>query len=361
GEVIKESSSIGEVAPRNVARGMTIIDPDQAIWDLAKIPGMNPDFISALLRCKAADAAWLEHPNNENHLAQMTCNKYSDGSYILPFSQPRGLSNSAIKEVGSARRSTRIASSNIEGMPLSSSQPTVSSSNSDKMAGSVSARKPSDIKFRSTDTSDMWAEFLRNSTNTHSHIRERYWIGEFDGDLTEAERLFQQFKTIIAGRTITWSGETINPDEVTLAQVYKIDRVTKEEYRNGQKINGGDLWRGDDAHLLLTMDPKDETHWKWDYFDKGSISDDLEEQKHQVCLGELKITGPRNYTNQCQRSGRDWNESVEMSLQVVNGQLQARITTTSKGKSLFDGSIEQNVAVETVTAHFFDAWAWRFR
>ncbi len=353
GAIISESSSVSAVAAHNVGRGMTIIDPDQAIWDLGKIPGINSDFIAALERCKNAEAAWSRHPRMENYVAAMTCNKYPDGSYILPNSPSRGLRSSATGEVGSARKSRRVAS-NTEGMPLSSGQPTVSSSDSDKMAGSVSARKPSDITFRSTEPGDMWHEYTYDPSKSNSRV--------FESDLKKAELLFQQFKTVIAGRTLTraFRDGTIGPDEVTLTQVYEIGSVTTEVHRKGQQKKGTILWR-EGKLLQLMMDPKDETHWKWSYYEHELVSDDPEALRHHLCLGTLKKTGPSSFTNQCVQTGPDWNKSVEVSLQVINGQLQARITTTTKAKSWVDGSIEQTVEVETVTAHFTDAWAWEFQ
>ena len=59
--------------------------PQDALSALSQY-GVNPDFIAALRRCSEAplDASFASYQ------AAMTCNKYSDGSYINAFGPSRG-------------------------------------------------------------------------------------------------------------------------------------------------------------------------------------------------------------------------------------------------------------------------------
>jgi hypothetical protein len=70
----------------SLLRGASIVDPNEGIWNLSGIPGINPDFIAALERCSQPDAL---SGTSAGYQIAMTCDKYSDGSYIPAFGSSR--------------------------------------------------------------------------------------------------------------------------------------------------------------------------------------------------------------------------------------------------------------------------------
>lgn len=92
GEVLKQAASISPQAAAVVGRRVAIRDPQQSIFDLQSLPGINPDFIAALQRCEQADAQAASFGESDQYYYnQMTCDKYPDGSYIPAFGPGRGI------------------------------------------------------------------------------------------------------------------------------------------------------------------------------------------------------------------------------------------------------------------------------
>lgn len=91
---ITDASSANANAGLLVAAG-SIVSPRDDINDIAKIPGINPDFIYAL---RERDRLWREYmawPSREHFAQFMMANKYSDGNYIHAF----GPSKSTYRDV----------------------------------------------------------------------------------------------------------------------------------------------------------------------------------------------------------------------------------------------------------------------
>lgn len=83
---VRQAAARGPGHAFQVAQGISIVDPDHSVGDLAGMPGINPDFIEALKRCNQTVAtAWTR----QGYQDAMTCNKYSDGSYINIFGPSR--------------------------------------------------------------------------------------------------------------------------------------------------------------------------------------------------------------------------------------------------------------------------------
>jgi len=80
----KNAITENQLGPRAALNGATIVEPDAQVYDLQKIPGINPDFIEALQRCSQATNV----ATTAGYIAAMTCNKYPDGSYIPAFAGP---------------------------------------------------------------------------------------------------------------------------------------------------------------------------------------------------------------------------------------------------------------------------------
>lgn len=94
-------------AASRVVEGLTIVSPEQGIYGLEKISGINPDFIESLLRCQKADQTFFQlrrdyrappEGSSDNPAARrvhaalddvFACNKYKDGSYIPAFGASR--------------------------------------------------------------------------------------------------------------------------------------------------------------------------------------------------------------------------------------------------------------------------------
>jgi hypothetical protein len=112
-KAIQDAASISPTAASQIVRGITIIDPNQALWDVEKIPGINPDFIAALERCNNATAAFVSSGHTADYVAAMTCNKYADGSYIPAFGVSSSTSmNNRTGQVGAGTSSGARSTSN---------------------------------------------------------------------------------------------------------------------------------------------------------------------------------------------------------------------------------------------------------
>jgi hypothetical protein len=108
--VMQDAVSISTTTLFQATKGLTLVDQHQDIWDLRKIPGINPDFIAALERCRKVEFTYWDEvsiysqtgsPSAALRARQaaddiMTCNKYSDGSYIHAFGPRRGTSGSNV-------------------------------------------------------------------------------------------------------------------------------------------------------------------------------------------------------------------------------------------------------------------------
>jgi len=120
----------GPAVASQLASGMTIVDPNQASNSLSDIPDINPDFLAALKRCNQNLADWQQRvgqwaaqeqsdqaacaaagikpgdcpqsaaarqaalASRSASWANMTCNKYADGSYIPAFGLSQGTTQS---------------------------------------------------------------------------------------------------------------------------------------------------------------------------------------------------------------------------------------------------------------------------
>lgn len=91
------------------ARGITIVDPDHGIDDLASIPQINPDFITALRRCAQVDARAFSYRGW--YQDAMTCDKSADGSYISAFGGPTGRKLAPVSTLSSGTSEPRPAQS----------------------------------------------------------------------------------------------------------------------------------------------------------------------------------------------------------------------------------------------------------
>lgn len=85
GKVLQEASTVSSSLGSQAARGLTIVDPADGISEIAKIPGINPDFIRSLEK----QIALLERDDWSSVEQAAMLSKYSDGRYINVFGTGR--------------------------------------------------------------------------------------------------------------------------------------------------------------------------------------------------------------------------------------------------------------------------------
>jgi hypothetical protein len=121
---VETAASGGLNRAPQVVSGLQAVGVNQDVFNLAKIPGINPDAVAAMIRCSQIaltmgmrqvnlDQIWQNCPKPANpgddappcplyeqaatanagiNRQSMTCNKYPDGSYIPFFRSPRKIS-----------------------------------------------------------------------------------------------------------------------------------------------------------------------------------------------------------------------------------------------------------------------------
>jgi hypothetical protein len=88
-QMLKDGSRASPTTQSPIASAIQIVDPDQKIWDLAKVPGINPDFVDAMRR----QFQLLQRGDLQSVTAAGMVDKYFDGSYIPAFLDSGQLNN----------------------------------------------------------------------------------------------------------------------------------------------------------------------------------------------------------------------------------------------------------------------------
>ena len=88
-KVISAAQKTSQTAATALVEGMGIVKPEEDVWKLAEIPGINPDFIQALECDKKAMKDFLATDSSTAIAQASSCRKYVDGSYIQAFAAKR--------------------------------------------------------------------------------------------------------------------------------------------------------------------------------------------------------------------------------------------------------------------------------
>jgi hypothetical protein len=109
-KVVSDVQKTSHTAAAAVVEAMGIVNPEEDIWRLADIKGINPDFIQALGCDNRAMKDFLATGSQVAFIQACNCRKYANGSYILALAENRADQAKPTDLVGNTQ-------SNVGGLP----------------------------------------------------------------------------------------------------------------------------------------------------------------------------------------------------------------------------------------------------
>jgi hypothetical protein len=109
-KVVSDAQKTSHTAAATVVEAMGIVNPEEDIWGLADITGVNPDFVQALGCDRRAMKDFLATGSKAAFIQTCSCRKYANGSYILALAENRADPAKSTDVVGKTQ-------SNVGGLP----------------------------------------------------------------------------------------------------------------------------------------------------------------------------------------------------------------------------------------------------